>query len=484
MMLDKFESLILAAEDYSPEEFSNRHCFSKYDRRLISKLAAHGPVLLRGGRGSGKSALMIEASQQLAPYKKNASAFGVYISLRHLGLLRSEGKAYESLFFELLISRVQESLKNMENMPVLFDPESDISSVQTKLSKLSIKLKLRVVLLFDDAAHIGRETSLEPFFDIFRTLSSSTVSCKAAIYPGVTQFGKRFDVCNDATVLDISRNEELPGFDELFADISKLHFATPFPKEFAGFLGQAVLGNMRAFIFACNELFKGDDKINLKKLGGTLLSLCNNYYWPLLEELTPKMGKYEPMIDPAIKIADIMFRKCGDQGRRSALIHRDIISKLAKPFEVLEYAGFISRRDASRAMKSGGRGSRFVLSLCVLLENTSGTRLTKELFQNWTDKRDEPAEFHRGNEINAIKPPELSDSVNLSIIKQPIGNLKKSDAYPYGLTDNKINLLLKADLKTIGDLVSATDNQLLSLHNLGSGWLRRVRNVAAQAIWM
>jgi len=499
-MSDEHFSLIFAAEDHPLEKFSDYHRFSNYDRRFISKLIAHGPVLLKGGRGSGKSALMFEALRRLAPYKKKAKApaFGVYISLRHLGLLRKEGEAYERLFFELLILSVQESLKNvsvlqrnLKEVPVLFDPESNASSVRIALSKLSMKLRLRVILFFDDVAHIGRETSLEPFFDIFREISNSTVSCKAAIYPGVTQFGKAFDLYNDATVLDISRNEELAGFDEFFAEIIKLRFVVKDTLRteswftgFAGFLGRAVLGNMRAFIFACNALFKRDDKICLSNLNTTLLSLCNAYYWPLLEELRPKMGKYEPMIEPARKIAEIMFRNCGSQRRRSVLIHRDIVSKLAKPFEILEYIGFISRRDASKVMSTGGRGVRFVLNLCLLLEKTPEARLTEELFQHWTDIHDEPAEFDRRSEMNAIEPPELPDSVNLSIIEQPIGRLKKSEIYPYGLTDDKISLLLEADFKTIGDLVSATDDQLLSLEFINDRMLQRVRNVAAQAIWM
>ena len=49
--------LILAAEECPPEKFDQLHTFSKHDDVIIRKLSAHGPVLIRGGRGSGKSAL-------------------------------------------------------------------------------------------------------------------------------------------------------------------------------------------------------------------------------------------------------------------------------------------------------------------------------------------------------------------------------------------------------------------------------------------
>ena len=92
------------------------------------------------------------------------------------------------------------------------------------MTDLAQTLKRRIVLMFDDAAHIGREASLAEFFDVFRTLSSSAVSCKATIYPGVTNFGNRFDVFNDATVVDVIRDEDQPGFAALFADVVRARY--------------------------------------------------------------------------------------------------------------------------------------------------------------------------------------------------------------------------------------------------------------------
>lgn len=70
-------SLILAAEDCPPEEFEQLHYFSRQEHRVISNLIAHGPVLLKGARGSGKSALMIEASRKMYPEDISSSAFGI-----------------------------------------------------------------------------------------------------------------------------------------------------------------------------------------------------------------------------------------------------------------------------------------------------------------------------------------------------------------------------------------------------------------------
>src|SRR5271170_1833110 len=120
-------SLILAAEDCDPDTFAAIHRFSRNDARIISKLLAHGPVLLQGGRGSGKSALLIEASKRLFPQNGNATAIGIYLSLRHLPLLRSSGKDYEAIFCRRLIDRIQEVLGQVG---LEFDADPAVGSIK------------------------------------------------------------------------------------------------------------------------------------------------------------------------------------------------------------------------------------------------------------------------------------------------------------------------------------------------------------------
>jgi hypothetical protein len=489
--------LILAAEDCAPDLFDDLHKFStRNDRRVLLALVAHGPVLLRGGRGSGKSAFMIAASRQLDPQQPEATAIGVYMSLRHAPLLKSTGDAYGRILCQIIISHVQECLPERAGD---FDPSPDVGSVQTALSRLSSTLGKRIVLFFDDAAHLGREASLEEFFDIYRTLSSSTVSCKAAIYPGVTRFGTRFDVYNDATVIELLRSEELPGFSETFLEVMTVRYPDAFVAAFrpglskqavATFLAQAVLGNMRGFMFACNAVkaICADGRtIGLTELGDALIGLASNYYFPLLEELQPKLGKYEPMVAVARDVADIVFEECGQKPRnpRDMLAHRDVDERLAKPLQILEYAGFVAKREASRAMKSGGRGARYAVNLCNLLERTPTARLTKELFDRWASPgREEAVQFGKASKLAVVPLPALPTSSDLRIFSEPVSKLGKSNAYPYGLTPLKIQVLTKAGILTVGDLADADDSKLDSLPGINMAWVKRIRNVLGQAMWM
>jgi len=492
-MLEEEEqgTLILAAEDCPPDLFKKLHRFSQHEERIILSLVAHGPVLLRGGRGTGKSALFKEAHNRIK--EKSFTTFSVYLSLRNLPLLRSQGAEYEEKFCELLIQSVNFALKENNKKRTIFSASPTVNNVQQSLIKLSSKLKKRVVLFFDDAAHLGRETSLTEFFDIFRTLSSSSISCKATIYPGITKFGTRFDVYNDATVRNISRNENSELFASFFLDVMEARYPTllddnktsrVFDKtKLATFLGKTVIGNMRAFIFICNKLHELQ-RIGLPELNHCLINMASDYYWPLLEELKPKLGIYELLIDPSIELAEKIFSTTSKTNSTSIIIHKELMQKFVKPLEILEYAGFISRREVSIAMKSGGRGSRFTLNLCNLLEVTHGKRLTSELFTTWLIKEEPSAEIHVNSRILDLKMPELSSDTELSVLKLPIESLVKSKSYPYGLTQTKVNILQKEQIKTVGELAETSDEKLCSLPTIGEKHLKRIRDVLGQAIWM
>jgi hypothetical protein len=482
-------SLLLAAEECDRAHFSQFHKFSQHDERIIRKLMAHGPVLLQGGRGSGKSALMIEASRRLAPAKPNATVFGLYVSLRYVPLLKAEGEKYEHLFCEWVSGQLRNALEDTD-----FSRCSDLLTLKEAISELSAKSGKRVVLLFDDAAHIGRETSLSSFFDLFRTLSSDTISCKASIYPGVTEFGTRFDVFNDATTVDVVRAPSQVGFRELFASIMAARYPTLTDdrftgmkrEEFAAFLAISVLGNVRGFVFACNNLIENNERsLGVSALSAALLKLAVDYYWPLLEEVKPKLGKYTPFVETSQEIAEILFREAGQMSVTSILLHRQLVMRYSKPIEILEYAGFVAKREASRAMKSGGRGARYAVNLCNILEQVRGTRLTSQLFRDWLDDRTDPVEIHeRGEQFRNLKVPVTNAETNLAILGQDISVLKRSTAYPYGLTDLMIERLRNTGFTTVWDVARADDCDLRKIQGIGEKAVKRIRSTIEQAIWM
>jgi hypothetical protein len=493
MNYDDELSLELSAEEYDRARFSDVHKFSEHDERIIRKLMAHGPVLLQGSRGTGKSALLIAASLRLFPSSRASEVYGLYISLRYVPLLRADGLEYEKLFCTWVSREIGKILESVsQEFPIC----SDIVDMREALAELNLKSGKRIVLLFDDAAHIGRETSLGAFFDLFRTLSSHTVSCKAAIYPGVTEFGTRFDIYNDATVVDAARSPDRAGFATLFSDILRARYPQITEARvsgigyarFAELMATAVLGNVRGFIFACNDIVErnGDvSSLGYNALGETFKSMAAGYYWPLLEEVTPKLGKYTSAAEVSISLAELIFQSLGANGYPFALVHKANVMRLSKSLEILEYVGFIVKRQASRAMKSGGRGVLYAVNLCTLLERIPGGRLTASQIDTWLSSNADPFEFHERNEqIKLIPSPVPLDDKDLEVFSMSIATLKVSPAYPYGLTENKISRLSEAGYRTIGELADATDGELLDIDTVGKKSLDRIRAVLGQAIWM
>jgi len=495
--VDMDSGLILAAEEFPFDKFSEFHTFSTYDDAIIRKLCAHGPVLVRGGRGSGKSALLIEAYQRML---KLPQVLSVYVSLRYLPLLQSDGQEYVEHFCLLLSRAIQQEI-NHQGLDFDFGSRSDQISIQMGLSGLAQAHSVRIVLLFDDAAHIGREKPLEVFFDLFRTLSSSLVSCKASIYPGVTKFGIRFDVFNDSTVLDISRSD-VAATPDFFPGVVKARYPklaerSMFsdrlsPMQFANLLGRAVVGNLRGFILACNRIIS-KEKVGLPELTQCFLELSSDYFWPLMEEVAPKLGTYEPLVEPAEEvvkaIVDNVTRPVKERVRSTAhdrvLIHRQLVSQYTKIFEVLEYLGFLARREASRAMKSGGRGPVFAINLCNLLDSVPTRRLTFDMVEEWTNSSSEAAEIHvSGSTFQDIKLPSLPEEQGLAILAKPISVLGRSKAYPYGLTQPIIDRLVGAGLKTVGQLAESSDEELDRIDYIGDAKIKTIRDVVFQAVWM
>lgn len=495
---DDDDGLILAAEECPPEKFEKLHFFSSHDGLIIRKLIAHGPVLVRGGRGSGKSALLIEAHRRM---QEAQSVFSVYMSLRYLPLLQSDGSEYIGHFCVLLSKEIQKELA-FRKIDYSFSTASDQATLQIALGELSSALNKRIVILFDDAAHIGREKPLEVFFDLFRTLSSNTTSCKASIYPGVTRFGTRFDVFNDSTVVDISRSDVSSStgyfFEVLKSRYPELAVRERFsdrlnPDQFSNLVGRAVVGNMRGFILACNN-FENSAKIGIPEVSTVLVQLAETYFWPLMEEVAPKLGVYEPMIAPAQSIfeaiVESLVRPVKNNHRTVAqdrvTVHRDLVSKFSKAFEILEYLGFVSKREASRSMKSGGRGPVFAVNLCSILEQIPSKRLTIEMGEEWIGGKPELAEIHSsGNLFSDISLPTLeNESSDLGILSKPIEALAKSPIYPYGLTADKINKLKAGGINNVGELARAEDAKLHAIEGIGVRTVAKIGNVVMQAIWM
>lgn len=225
-------------------EYLDSNMFSSWfvehpkEAEILRKLKASGAKLLIGPRGTGKTTLMLKAMEEMS-FATNADCLPVYVnfktSLRLEPLYKTSGNATfwfnQWLFLNsaIGISNSLEKLGFINKAPIgeisvevakkITDSlqSGDITSA-TKYLEIPITIsqfnsyieeslyicdRIRVVFLFDDAAHAFSSDQQRDFFDFFRLIKSSTVSPKAAIYPGVTNFSSAFHVGHDAEEVDI-----------------------------------------------------------------------------------------------------------------------------------------------------------------------------------------------------------------------------------------------------------------------------------------
>ena len=485
--------LRLAAEEFSPEEFKNFHIFSDSDEKILRRLMSPGPVLLRGPRGSGKSAYMRMAHENIR--EAEAGTTSCYISLRYLPLLTAGAENYLAILIPYIALKIIEDIEYIGLPRPLIPNDPSVASLSDALNDWCSQQNKRLVLLFDDVAHIGREISLSGFFDFFRTISSSTISCKASIYPGVTRFGARFDIYSDATVVEAQRDERSSDFSEFFTRLLKIRYPEIINRAesrlqvvLPNLIGRAVLGNVRAFYALCEKINQSQ-RITTHTVAEDLKWLASDYLYPALEELHYKLGAYAPMLSIANDIAPIIFSDCGQKQVNSVLIHRDNVQRLGKVFEILEYAGLIARREASRVLtKNGtGRGPRYAISLGPLLEKIPRLTPSYDLFDELMRiniSNDQIIEYAQDSFLNNyISPPAQSDD-SVEILNLPLESLRKSKHIPYGLTDLMISALKNHGYKSISDIANLTLENLKQVPDIGDAKARRTKSVVEQAIWM
>ncbi len=495
-MINQDESaLILAAEDFEEADFDSYHLFTPSDEKILRRLIVPGPVLLRGPRGSGKSAYMRKAHHIIKSGSKNI--ISAYISLRYFPLISSRSSDYISVLVPYVAREISSALSDVGvNAGELIEAKN-IEGLNTALGDICLNQGKRLVLLFDDVAHIGREISLAGFFDFFRTISSSLVSCKAGIYPGVTKFGTRFDIYSDATIVEAQRDERSPDFSDFFGKLLEQRRPDFFDKcehrlrpIIAGLMARSVLGNVRTFNIYTDYIYdQSSSKITVPLLGDSLRWLASTYLYPALEEIQAKLGAYAPMLKIAEEVVPVFFGDCGRRKVNSMLVHRENVQRLGKVFEILEYTGFIAKREASRSLtQSGsGRGARYALSLGPLFEKVPGGTLSYDLIEEFmrvSVLNNDMVEYPVKSFLSDFDFPDPTEDTALEVLDLPIASLRRSALLPYGLTEKMLGALEAHGYRTVGDLAPLSLKQLQQVNDIGKSKSRRVKSAVEQAIWM
>lgn len=253
------------AEDFTDEDFID--CFTETDRErdIINKLKGSGAHLLEGPRGVGKSSLLKKAELELDEEFAQNKTVGVYVNFKasllvesgstnlgfdpflcwvaakvldafykkckKLQFIKSEeiGERYKRLLSlkpGWKASELEQNISDLQSLAIAANDKTrqeitdrlsgaglerfaNIEAITDFIKSIVADANLnRINFLFDEAAHTFDEIQQETFFQFFKLLHGGSLAVKAATYPGITSYGKNFEIGQDAIKISISSTDE------------------------------------------------------------------------------------------------------------------------------------------------------------------------------------------------------------------------------------------------------------------------------------
>jgi len=223
----------------------------------------------------------------------------------------------------------------------------------------------RIIFLFDEAAHVFSYSQQEKFFTFFKTLRDPKIACKAAVYPGITNYGKYFERGQDAKELKVQWSPLDDDDVKYIESIIRIRLKEYDPRYWDKLSSnQDVLktlcicsnGNPRFAFHIIDELennkaFKGNS-ISSQVLVNSIRSVFN-IKWKEFETLKHRLIKYEKYIEeaelfikqtvlPNLRLWNDKQRKNQSKLSIGFYITTDAYEKLEKIFSVLSYSNIIN----------------------------------------------------------------------------------------------------------------------------------------------
>jgi hypothetical protein len=302
---------------------------------IVTELLVHAAKLIVGPRGCGKTHLMrfawvksaSDAKQPLVIYlsfnkylhlepllrtKSNALDIfhGWILSLCYLGLheaieehqKRDTPKNLDDLWIEYskedllaIVARLERGGALPTDHQQTFDSLS-LAQLKQTINRIATALhRNRTVVLLDDAALTLAPEYLPNFFDFFRAIKSSTISPKASVYPGTTEYGPRFHVAHEAEEVQAWISVEDANYSQLMDSIGtkRMEEYEVVPRDIREVFKYSAFGIPRAYLTLLRDFAKSADQGNIQqRFNTTIEQFMKNKeaeYVSLIQK-APKLG--------------------------------------------------------------------------------------------------------------------------------------------------------------------------------------------------
>jgi len=563
------------SEDLRINEVHQLCVVTAFEREILESLKNPGAHLLQGARGLGKTTMLryaeleldksFPASRLLAVYVNfksstllegvsadQKSAFQIWVNTKilqalheklvYLKLLNSADAEdpYEAIFG---ISSVQktgtfltEKLHQLQKLAFaadksavvrelgqdfldrLFDPGFLGTLLKDVISRFSLN---RVVLFFDEAAHTFIPAQQETFFEIFKYLHGGTVSCKAAVYPTVTSYGRNFEVGHDAIVITMDRYEPAGTGKRLYRSQFREIVAKRIPEsskkrkdifqhgELLDICIDVSSGNPRAFLHILNSALS-------KGFSERAISLAAQEYvdrelLPYHLNLAKRLPKYATHVRVGLDLLRQYIineiRKKNRQETKSSYqaasftVPRDISPNLRLAIDILCYSGALISKGTVK-IANQRTGQRYIVNIALLLNERAfaSTKMKQSLDAiSLTDYREFSASDpnlasylkERGSAADVCgkcssqlvpnakfcaecgSPITSSASIIAGLLEEPSGALSISD---------RLKARIKPRFQTVGSIVQAPREELMEIPYIKEVRSRLIKNAAEEFI--
>lgn len=524
----------LRTEDIRPDEVRHYFVETKEDRRIIDALKSRNPIILVGSRGVGKSFMLRITQNELLDELSATGTMPIYLSFVRSSLLQSsDPEQFKHWMLAKLSSAIVRALQKqgllaasprsvrvlagsdvsdarntaIESIAEAYEnswrnPNNDVDNrsiptvdnLKEALEDIAEETNIsRFVILIDEAAHIFVPEQQRQFFTLFLDMRSHCITCNAAVYPGVTSFEPTFQPAHDATVLSIERDVLSREYVNNMREIVEKQADTPILKNIAqngrnfAILAYAASGNPRLLLKTLAE----SPKVNSTQVNETIRAFYRSDIWPEHSVLADKYVGHRDVIDwgrsflenqvlPEIKSKNSSYLAADKNTSAYLWVHRDAPAAVKEALRLLSYTGILSEQASGIKASRGEIGTRYIVNLgCLFALESTATSSAFDIAKGLTPKR--MTEFG-ANHPSYKTLVELVDRTPAQIGGYALGEQLAKSIDVLDISEWQKGKLLDLGLKTIGDVLDATEAKLKQASYVGDVRARRMRNAAVAAV--
>lgn len=407
------------------------------------------------------------------------------------------GSPSDAKFRETKVEEVARAYEDLYKTPNALIDASGIPSIEDfrdAFEDLSDELNInRFVFMIDEAAHIFVPEQQRQFFTLFRDLRSHCLTCNAAVYPGVTSFGETFQPTHDARMVYVNRDvldkqyvERMREIVEKQADSSTQKVIIRRGKNFA-ILAYASSGNPRVLLKTLAEA----PGLSSNEVNEVIRKYYRTSIWSEHSALAEKYDGHRNIIDwgrnfvkstvlPEVKSKNNSYMATDRSTSAYFWLHRDAPEVVKEGLRILCYTGVLNEMEAGIRATRSEIGKRYMVNLgCLFALEASPASQAFEIARALTPKR--MTEYG----ANHTSYRGLVEAESKRGTTEAQGQLDRQLAKPItvlDLTAWQRDKLGELRLRTVGDVLNSTEDQLRLAKYVGEVRARRMRNAAVASV--